>query len=406
MRHRTVSRIAAVVTVAAAAVAVQEVPASARQVDVALEWYDVTARTLAAAGAPTQITNNRTWAISWLAATRAVRHAPRGAFSDAAVAAAVHDALVRLVPAQTAELDSALATTLARVPDGQAKSRGLAEGRARAEAAVAERANDGLDPASVNAPFPTPAPAPGVWQPTPPAYSPGIQAGNRAARPFLLRRADQFRPGPPPAVGSAVALRDLAEVRAYGSATSTVRTQSQTDVASFWYQGSQPAYVTPVRAALAESRAPLAERVRFVAVFNVVAVDTQIATSDAKYAYVAWRPVTAIRTGAVDPDPSWTPLHVTPAHPDYPSGHATYAGFAEQVLTDAAGPRPRAAFALTSPTAPGLTFQYGAWGELTRDNVNARVWSGIHTRTADEVGVRVGRAVARHDIAAFDHLLR
>ncbi|WP_026421928.1 vanadium-dependent haloperoxidase [Actinokineospora inagensis] len=373
--------------------------------NVVLEWYDVTKQVLAAEPAPTQITNNRSWAIAWLAAAR-VDHGGRDFsgrdfgrdFTDAAVATAVHDSLVQLAPTQVGALDQALTTTLDRVPRGSAKDRGKAEGAAQARRALAEREGDGLDPASVNAPFPVPTPAPGVWQPTPPAYGPAIQYGNRVARPYLLRRPNQFRPGPPPALDSERYRKDLAEVRDYGSATSTVRTPAQTEVASFWYQGSQPAFVDVLRVALAKS--PSA---RLVAEFNVIAVDTQIATSDAKYAYQLWRPVTALRATGL---PDWTPLHVTPSHPDYPSGHATYAGFAQEVLTALTGPALSEPFDLTSTTAPGVVFHYRAWSEITRDTVNARVWSGIHTRVADEVGVQVGRNVAGYDLTKFDSLLR
>ncbi|MBM7776111.1 hypothetical protein JOD54_006315 [Actinokineospora baliensis] len=399
MRYRLAGLAAAV----AAGALVSPVQAQASRVDLALEWYDVTARVVAAAPAPTQVTNNRTWAIGWLAAARALRHGHDRPFAEAAVATALHDALVDLVPGQSAEIDRALATTLARIPDGAGKSRGAREGAAQALRVLAERAGDGLDPASVNAPFAVPPAAPGVWQPTPPAYAPAAQYGNRSAKPFALRRADQFRPAPPPALDSARYQRDLAEARDYGSSTSTVRTDAQTTVASFWYQGSQTAYVTPLRVALAGSRGSLADRVALVAVFNVAAVDTQIATSDAKYAYQLWRPVTALRANGL---PDWTPLHATPAHPDYPSGHGTYAGVAEQVLTALVGPRASKPFELTSPTAPGVVFRYQAWRELSRDNVNARVWSGIHTRVADEVGVELGRDVGRHTVGAVDRLLR
>ncbi|MCP2267821.1 PAP2 superfamily [Actinokineospora diospyrosa] len=397
------SHLAALAALTAATALISPPQAQATRIDLAQEWYDITARTIAAAPAPTQITNNRTWAISWLAAARAARHGHDRTFTEAAVATAVHDTLINLVPSQAPEVDRALATTLARIPNGPSKSRGTSEGSAQAKRILTERSGDGLDPASVNAPFVVPPAAPGAWRPTPPAYSPAIQYGNRAAKPFALRRADQFRPAPPPALDSARYQRDLAEARDFGSSTSTVRTEAQTTVASFWYQGSQPAFLTPLRVALTESRGSLTDRVTLVAVFNIAAVDTQIATSDAKYTYLLWRPVTALRAGGL---PDWTPLHVTPAHPDYPSGHGTYAGVAEQVLTALTGPRTREPFELTSPTAPGVVFRYQAWRELSRDNVNARVWSGIHTRVADEVGVELGRKVGRYTLDALDRLVR
>ncbi|MBI0383009.1 vanadium-dependent haloperoxidase, partial [Streptomyces albiflaviniger] len=137
----------------------------------------------------------------------------------------------------------------------------------------------------------------------------------------------------------------------------------------------------------------------------IASVDTQIAASDSKYAYLRWRPVTAIRTGAIDPDPDWTPLHNTPAHPDYPSGHNTYAGAAEGILSALTGPR-TAPFELTSPTAPGVTRTYADWHRLTAENVDARILSGIHTRSADEAGVTLGEKVAAYVLRASGPLLR
>ncbi|MEV0176055.1 vanadium-dependent haloperoxidase [Streptomyces sp. NPDC050803] len=383
----------------AATVAPATAQAGQPRSSVALDWYDTTAETVAVAGAPTQITNSRTWAISWLAAARAARQVPSGvdraAFQDAALATAVHDSLVALVPARTEQLDAALSRTLQAVPDGPAEDGGVAAGRRQARLVLESRAGDGLDPASVNAPFPVPEPAPGVWQPTPPGYAPAAQYGNRIARPFVLDRADRFRLGPPPALDSARYRADLAEVRAYGSLDGSRRSARQTETAAFWYGSSLVLYTEPLRVALERSDSSPAWRAELVALFHIALVDTQIATSDSKYTYVRWRPVTALRAGAIDPDPDWTPLHSTPAHPDYPSGHTTYSGAAETVLTAFAGPR-TAPFELTSPTAPGVTRTYTGWHRLTTENVDARVFSGIHTRFADEAGVVLGADVARH----------
>ncbi|TVZ78013.1 vanadium-dependent haloperoxidase [Streptomyces sp. BK340] len=374
-----------------------------------LDWYDTTAATISTAGAATQITNSRTWAISWLAAARAVREVPpgvdRSAFQDAALASAVHDSLVALVPSRAQELDAALRTTLDRVPDGLAKTKGAAAGARQARLVLASREGDGLDPASVNAPFTVPPAAPGVWQPTPPAYAPAAQYGNRIARPFLLDAPDQYRLPAPPALDSARYRADLSEVRAYGAVNSTVRTQRQTETAVFWFGSSLTLYTEPLRVALARAPQSTVGQASLVALFHVALVDTQIATSDTKYAYLRWRPVTAIRSGAIDPAPEWTPLHVTPAHPDYPSGHNTYAGAAETVLTALTGPR-TAPFELISPTAPGVTRTYTAWSQLSQDNLDARVYSGIHSRSADEAGLVLGKRVAAHALRNSAGLFR
>ncbi|WP_262697795.1 MULTISPECIES: vanadium-dependent haloperoxidase [Streptomyces] len=376
---------------------------------VALDWYDTTAQTIAAAGAPTQVTNSRTWAVSWLTGARAARQVPagvdRGDYQDAALASAVHTSLVALAPTRTEQLDAAFRRTLDGIPDGPAEDRGVATGEREARSVLASREGDGLDPASVDAPFTVPPAAPGVWQPTPPAYAPATQYGNRLARPFVLTAPDQFRLGPPPALDSPRYRADLAEVRAYGAADSTRRTAHQTETANFWFGSSLTLYTEPLRVALSRSAGSAAERAKLVALFHIASVDTQIATSDSKYAYLRWRPVTAIRTGAIDPDPGWSPLHNTPAHPDYPSGHNTYAGAAEGILSALTGPR-TAPFELTSPTAPGVTRTYTDWHRLTAENVDARILSGIHTRSADEAGVTLGEKVAAYVLRASGHLLR
>ncbi|MFF9865152.1 vanadium-dependent haloperoxidase [Streptomyces sp. NPDC013953] len=375
---------------------------------VVLDWYDTTAATVAAAGAPAQIANSRTWAIGWLAAARAVAEAPRGPgrrdFQDAALASAVHHALAALVPSRARELDAALRTSLDRVPDGRAKAGGVSAGVRQARLLLASREGDGLDPAAVNAPFRVPPAGPGVWQPTPPSYAPAIQYGNRLAKPFLLDRPDQYRLPAPPALDSARYRADLAEVRAYGAATGAARTPHQTETATFWLGSSLTLFTEPLRVAVSRSPESVAARARLVALFHTALVDTQIATSDSKYAHLRWRPVTAIRTGSIDPDPDWTPLHTTPPHPDHPSGHTSYAGAAEAILTALTGPR-TAPFELTSPTAPGVTRTYTSWSRLAEENADARVFSGIHTRSADEAGLTLGRQVALHALRTAHRLL-
>jgi hypothetical protein len=400
---------AALLTVSAAVPqAAVAAPAARTAPSTALTWYDVTADTLVAAGAPTQVTNSRTWAVGWLAAARATRAVPagvaRGPYQEAALASAVHRALVALAPGRTEQLDAKLKETLDAIPDGRAEDRGIAAGRHQADLLLAERAGDGLDPASVNTPYTVRPAAPGVWQPTPPAYAPAAQYGNRLAKPFALTAPSQFRLGPPPAPDSARHAADLAEVRAYGAADSTRRSAHQTETATFWLGSSYTLYTEPLRVALSRTGQGTAGQARLVALFHVALVDTQIATSDSKYAYERWRPVTAIRTGAIDPDPAWTPLHTTPAHPDYPSGHNTYSGAAEAVLSALVGPRTEP-FELTSPTAPGVTRTYTAWKQLSDENVDARVFSGIHTRSADEAGITLGKNVARHVLGEAGRLL-
>ena len=374
------------------------------QTALGLQWYDLTRAAVAAAALPEQVTQNRVWAVSWIAAARAVEQRRDPAFQTAAFASALHDALVALVLVQAPQLDAALATTLASVPAGGAKTAGIAAGQHAAAQELAARAGDGLDTASVDAPWTPPAPAPGIYQLTPPTFGPVIRAGLPRARSFLLRSNDEFRAPPPPSLTSGRYLSSLAEVHKYGGATGSARTPEQTDVANFIAQPSINAYVQVVRAAIADAHRPLAWQARLVAAFNAIEIDQQISIYDAKFTYVRWRPVTAIRTGTVDPDPTWTPLLATPLHPEYPSGHAGYAGTAQVLLSALVGPRPAQPVAVTSSTDPGVTRTYAAWSTLTQETVDGRVWEGVHFRFSDETAVRVGKTVARHDLRRLRRL--
>jgi hypothetical protein len=373
---------------------------------VVLQWYDITNQTINDAAYPQPVTGSDAWDISWLAAARAVQRGRGSDFQVAAFAQALHDTLRWLVPGQSSELDSDLASSLGTIPNGGAKAHGIAAGKSEAASVIAERQHDGLDTASVDAPFTPPPPAPGVWQPTPPTYGPAVRAGEANAQSYLLAANNQFDPGPPPSLTSRTYLTSLAETREYGSATSSVRTPQETDTGRFWEPAANIQYIQIVRGVIAATQHSLAWDTRFVAAFQVVTTDAQIAIYNAKFKYVFWRPVTAIRDGSpgVSADPNWTPLFTTPLHPEYPSGHGGYAGAAQQVLTSFVGPSAPAPIGVTSPTDPGSTHTYEDWDQVTREVIDARVWEGIHFRFSDRTGARVGREVAKWDLARLRQL--
>ncbi len=372
--------------------------------DLGLDWFDTTSQTVAAAAYPEAVTGSRAWSVSWIAAARAVGGSSDRDYATAAFAQALHDTLVALVPSQASQLDAKLASTLATVPAGPAKDGGIAAGKNQAAAVLADRTDDGLDAASVDVPYTPPSTDPGVWQPTPPAFGPATRAGQGDGRPFLLESGNQFDPGPPPSLRSKTYRRDLEEVRDYGSADSPVRTPEQTEVALFWYPGLGVHFNQVLRAVLADTDHSLAWQARFVAAFHVVTTDAQIAVYNAKFEYAFWRPVTAIRNDAVDPDPSWKPLSVTPPYPDWVSGHGGYVAAAQAVLADFVGPHAPEPIALTSPGAPGVVRTYTDWATITREVIDARVWEGVHFRFSDEAGVRLGERVARWDLHRLDEL--
>ena len=364
-----------------------------------LQWYDLTAQAVSASGLPEQVSQERIWAVAWLAAARAtsVHDDPR--FADAALATALHDTLVALVPATSAADDSQLDASLDAIPNGSQKERGIAAGHDEAVATLAERAGDGLDTASVDRAWTPPAPAPGVYQLT---GGPAVRAGLADAKPFILTSKDQFDPGPPPSLTSAQYLADLAEVHALGGLTSTQRTPQQTDVARFWAQSSLTTYTQILREVLAGDPRPTSAQARIVAAFHVIQIDQQIAIHAAKYRYLFWRPVTAITTGAVEHDTTWTPLIATPRHPEYPSGHAGFGGTAEVVLAALAPSQQRAIFTATSSTDGGATHAWTGWRAITDETIDARVWEGVHFRFSDQVGAQLGRDVAGYELKHLD----
>jgi hypothetical protein len=393
--------VAAVALVAATATAVDVQAHRDASTASVLQWYDLTTQSVAAAGLPEQVSQERIWAVAWLAAARATKPGHNPQYSDAAFATALHDTLVSLVPAKRPELDAQLAASLAAIPDGSQQEAGVAAGKAEAQRVLAERAGDGLDTASVDPPWGAPTAAPGVYQLT---GGPAVRAGLADARPFLLTSKDAFDPGPPPALTSSRYLDALAEVHALGSATSSVRTAAQTDTARFWAQSSLVTYTQVLRQVLAASDRPLGWQVRLVAGFHVIQIDQQIAIHAAKYRYLFWRPVTAIQTGAVDQDTSWTPLISTPRHPEYPSGHAGYGGTAEVVLRALASSKPQDAVSASSATDGGVVHSWTSWTAITNETIDARVWEGVHFRFSDEVGAQLGREVAASDLRRLDEL--
>ena len=354
-------------------------------------WYEQTNEAVAAQGPPPDPVAARTWALAWWAADRAIAGRKDGPFVDAAVASAVHDVLLELVPKRKAALDDAL--------DGGADTSGSDSGKKAAAEVLAERSKDGLDARSAERPFTLPAPAPGVWRPTPPQFQQPRQAGLPGATPFFLRSVDQFRPGPPPGPGSAAYRRDLAEVRELGRDVGSARTPEQTAVALFWAGSELGVQVRLVREAMQVARLSTAEGARLLSAFHRITADAEIAVFDAKYTYLSWRPITALQVDD-DRDPStprmrdWNPLIRTPGHPEYPSAHTAYAAAAATVLAHFLGPAPARPLVIANATSKDTRRSYTTWQQAVDENEDARVWGGIHFRNSDEVGSQLGRRVA------------
>lgn len=315
---------------------------------------------------------------------------------DAAVAAAAYQVLRALFPEHHAWLRVRYEEALAAVPDGPAEARGIAVGERTARAMLIARRDDG---AYGDWAWPE-GEAPGQWRPTPPTH---LSAGAWSAHlePFLVPDWRRFRtPGPPP-LTSRVYARDVAEVAALGSATSTVRTPDQTEAAIWWHDRRM--VIWEIQRQLARTQGlDVVSTARFFALADLTGADALTACYREKERWSFWRPVTAIRLADTDgnrwtvADPGWTPLLVTPPFPEYPSGHLCGTG-AILTLYQAFFGRDDIPFSGYSVDADARR-HYSSFSEAVTELIGARIWGGVHFRTADEHGLRLGQAVARYTV--------
>jgi hypothetical protein len=328
--------------------------------------------------------------------------APSGASPEAAAAQAAHDVLVTYFQNSQVTLDQQLTASLALIPNGQSKTDGIATGHAAAAAMIALRANDGSSPLTLYTPVP-PA-APGVWQPT--SSCPVVGGVGRGlfynwkdVTPFGIPDAHAYLLDPPAALTSNTYAKAYNEVMTVGSATSTERPQDRTNVALF-YAVTAPVYVFDLaaRQVAQESYHSLSENARALALINMAISDSLVASFYNKYVYVWWRPETAIHNGDIDgnpkteADPSWAPLIGTPCFPSYPSNHGSGSNGGAEVLRRLYGAAGHS-ITLSNPAVPSIVLLYTSFKQITDDISDARVYGGIHFRTDQDAGEKLGRAI-------------
>jgi hypothetical protein len=322
---------------------------------------------------------------------------------NAAVAQSAHDVLVDLLPTQAAALDAALAATLGTIPDGDAKTAGITIGAQAAAGILVNRAGDGR---FAIVPYTFQPAGPGVYQPTPPAFSTTpLVPWVAKVRPFTMKNPGQFRPGPPPALTSRAWEHAFNLTKAYGDLNSTVRTAEQSEIAIFWTENTARQWNRNINAQALRKELNAVDTARLLAVTNVAMADAWIGCWDAKYYYSFWRPVTAIQQGDTDGrrgtigDPGWMPFRTTPNHPEYPGAHGCVSTAASHALKRFFG-RDRTFFPMDAEVA-GVTYvhvftRYTDAGDEARA---ARIFGGMHYHFSNEAGGRLGRQVVR---AMFD----
>src|SRR6185295_4472209 len=334
--------------------------------------------------------------------------APGGASPEAAAAAAAHRVLVALYPAQQSTFDAALATSLAAIPDGAAKTAGVSWGESVADQILALRAND--HSGDLFATYT--APTGGFWWiPTPPAFAPALLPNWPIVTPWCMTSGSQFRQGGPPAAASAKYTSAFREVMRLGRVDSAFRTADQTQTALFWADGGGTAtppghWLLIAQGISQQEHLSLLQNARLFALLGLTVADAAIVSWDNKYNYGNWRPITGIQHADLDgnpntfTDPNWTPLIATPPFPSYTSGHSTFSGSSARILGLFFG-SDEVSFSTTSDGLPGVQRSFTSFSQAAGEAGQSRIYGGIHWQYDNQDGLASGRSLAEHVFYGF-----
>jgi hypothetical protein len=380
--------------------------AVAAQADTVADWADITTRI--ATDGPNTI---RTIALSQSAvyeAVNAITHRyPRdlvnlgptdGASIDAAIAAASHTILLHEADALRTQTEAAYQKMLAKIPDDAVRQKGIGVGERAAADVLAKHTDDIGDIEPYR-----PLTSAGAYVPT--TFPLGYAVAQH--KPWFLKSNSQFRPAPPPSLKSEIWVRDYNEVKAIGAIDSTVRTADQTGIGRFWATALPEVHIGVVSSLARAPGRDITRNARLFAAVMGALNDTEIAVFEAKYHYMFWRPITAIRNGdrddnpATERDPDWTPLIVTPIQPEYPCAHCMISSALATVIRADIGKEPLPALSNTSNTAPGVTRHWTSTEDLVKEVSIGRRYGGMHYRNSAEVGVKMGEQVGKVVAAAY-----
>ena len=337
--------------------------------------------------------------------------APAGANGDAAIASASLTVLNTLwgQAANPHNFQVAYAQALAGIPDGPAKTSGLAWGKHVAEAILAKRAKSGFDQ-----PIPGQysSTEPGKWRETPPGFRPPVLPHWGMVTPFVMTAPSQFRAPPPPALNSKQQAEELLHISKVGARDGAERTEYQTLSPVFWADdlgtATPPGHWNVIAQDLARrNKLSTPETARLFALLNLATADAAISCWDTKYFYRTWRPETGIReldpklNQYMTPKPDFIPLMSTPAFPSYISGHSTFSGAAARILERFFG-TDDIEFTVTSEGLPGAVRTFKKLSACRDEIGESRLFGGIHVKVDDVAGKAAGLQVANW---VYDHAL-
>jgi hypothetical protein len=204
----------------------------------------------------------------------------------------------------------------------------------------------------------------------------------------------------PLSLTSAKYAAEVNEVKSLGSATSTTRTAAQTELGRFYSANPLVMLNKSLRDIVTRKGLSITKAARLFAMTSISGADALIACWDDKDHHSFWRPITAIRladtdgNGATRADPAWLPFLPTPSYPDHPSGYNCFTGATTQAAREFFGTN-TVRISLTSPITM-TTRTYSRLSRIVDDTINARIYLGLHFRTPDVQGAKLGRNVASY----------
>ncbi|MFD1095672.1 vanadium-dependent haloperoxidase [Salegentibacter chungangensis] len=247
------------------------------------------------------------------------------------------------------------------------------------------------------------------WQPTPPSYMDGIEPHWSKIRPFVINKANQFKPIPPPEFSMEPGSKfyeELMEVYEVKREINQLGDKSEKlEIAKFWdcnpYVSTQKGHlmfatkkITPgghwigiTKIACRKDNADFDKTVYAYTKTSIAIADGFISCWDEKYRSNLVRPETLINKYI---DENWSPVLQTPPFPEYTSGHSVVSGAAAIALTDIFGDN--FSFKDDTEVAYGLPVRnFNSFKEASREAANSRLYGGIHYRAAIEVGLKQGQ---------------
>jgi hypothetical protein len=323
----------------------------------------------------------------------------------ATVANAALASVLRLVFATTSDANRSAIDTLesslirrARLGPGARFNASVRHGQAVAEQIFAWSASDGGHEGHLrNYPSGYVLPVgPGLWVPTPPAYTAAMQPTWGSNRCFALATGAACPPAGPTAYSEQTSSRFHAEAIEVYEAVNAL-TVEQSAIAWFWSDDPAATATPPGHLISITTQVLRAENTSLMAAAETYAkvgialADAFIACWHAKYQHNLLRPVSYLNANV---DANWLPLLATPPFPEYPSGHSVQSGAAFHVLADLFGDRHP--FDDHSHDERGLAPRhFESFTQAAEEAAISRLYGGIHYRPAIDHGLVQGRCIGQ-----------